>query len=155
MPHKVRPGRQAHLERVRQDRSVNNRTNKQASQDKVFKPEHKSEQFMKIMLDGMDQAKFCLPRHKTLAGTSEMSKRWRPALHVTGAITWGLQEIYFLMPTSVPKDSNMNCTLLARCLDLAQRKLHPDRCLPDNLIVQVDNTTRESKNQHFGLFLST
>ena len=45
-------------------------------------------------------------------------------------------------------------TLLARCLDLAQRKLHPDRCLPDNLIVQVDNTTRESKNQHFGLFLS-
>ena len=146
--------RQAHLERVRQDRSVNNRTNKQASQDKVFKPEHKSEQFMNIMLDGMDQAKFCLPRHKTLAGTSEMSKRWRPALHVTGAITWGLQEIYFLMPTSVPKDSNMNCTLLARCLDLAQRKLHPDRCLPDNLIVQVDNTTRESKNQHFGLFLS-
>ena len=146
--------RHAHLERVRQDRSVNNRTNKQASQDKVFKPEHKSEQFMKIMLDGMDQAKFCLPRHKTLAGTSEMSKRWRPALHVTGAITWGLQEIYFLMPTSAPKDSNMNCKLLARCLDLAQRKLHPDRCLPDNLIVQVDNTTRESKNQHFGLFLS-
>ncbi|CAE7298360.1 unnamed protein product [Symbiodinium sp. CCMP2592] len=140
-----------HLECVRGDRTVNNRTNKHASEKTVYMSK---DRYMKVMIDGMDQAKFCLPRHRKLAATSDASKRWRPAIHVTGVITWGLLEIYFILPSSVPKDSNMNATILARCLDIAQESLEEGQSLPDHLLVQVDNTTRESKNQHFALFLS-
>ena len=76
--------------------------------DKQARLRLSKDRYMKIMIDGMDQAKFCLPRNKKLAATSDASKHWKPALHVTGVITWGLQELYFLLPSSVPKDSNTN-----------------------------------------------
>lgn len=88
---------------------------------------------MKIMIDGMDQAKFRCPRN--LASTNAFSQVARPALHL--------------------KDANMKATCLAAVLDqcqIAVESLGPDYSLPRHLIVAADNTPREAKNQFFATF---
>ena len=141
---------EAHLDEIKADRTVNVRGNllsekcaKNLSSDGV-------EQLLKITIDGMDQAKFRVPRN--LANSADLSKLWRPQLHVVGAIAWGHLERYFIMDSDIPKDSNMESTVLARVLDLVQARitrLNPDAKLPRSLIVGIDNTPREGKNQKF------
>ena len=66
-------------------------------------------------------------------------------------------EFYGIMPFDTPKDASMNCTLLARILDLTAahlRELGDTYGFPAHLCINVDNTPRESKNSHFAAFLS-
>lgn len=52
----------------------------------------------------------------------------------------------------------MNSTILARVLDLLTQKLHKlsaELSLPPVLVINVDNTARESKNSFFGSFCAT
>ena len=43
---------------------------------------------LKCDLDGMDQAKFRVPRN--VESSKQLEPLWRPQLHVTGAIVWGV-----------------------------------------------------------------
>lgn len=147
-----------HLNVVMADRKVNVRGNKLASKPEVWFKESNEESFMKIQIDGMDQSKFTLPRLKRLVGTSALSKAWRPMIHITGVIVWGMLEYYVLMPPDCPKDSNMNATVIARVLDILVSKLKAKGGgfgLPPHLIINCDNTPREGKNSHFASFLSS
>ena len=108
---------------------------------------------LKIDIDGMDQAKFRVPRN--VSNASAMKEMWRPALHVVGVICWGLYEAYILMEPDIPKDSNMQCTMLCLALSWAFKMLS-ERGLkvPLHLVIQADNTCRETKNNPFLLFCS-
>ena len=146
-----------HLNTIKRDRKVNTRGNQKGSDLGNFKPANRHEGFAKLQMDGMDQAKFCIPRAKRLCGTSEYGKCWKPNVHVVGSIVYGVVGIYFLLPMDNPKDSNMQSTLLSRSLDIARCKLSemdPDFDLPERLAIGVDNTPRESKNQLFASFCS-
>lgn len=146
-----------HINIVMADRRIAERGNRLAARDDVFKKGENDDLVMKIQLDGMDQSKFSLPRVKRLVGTSLLSKLWRPGMHVSGAIVFGLLEFYGIMPFDTPKDASMNCTLLARILDLTAahlRELGDTYGFPAHLCINVDNTPRESKNSHFAAFLS-
>lgn len=102
-----------------------------------------------ITIDGMDQAKFRLPRN--LVATKQFEKAWRPQQHMVGTIIAGLMEVYYLLPNDCAQDSNMQLTLLTHTLDKVSEQLQGrGRCMPANLIVQADNTCRETRNQ-FGL----
>lgn len=148
-----------HLNTVKLDRKVNTRGNHAASQIKNFLSDGRHHGIAKIMVDGMDQQKFCLPRAKRLCGTSEYGKCWKPNVHVTGAILFGVCDFFFLLPMDNAKDSSMQCSVLSRVLDVGRTKLQEidrnmDLDLPENLVVAVDNTPRESKNQVFAVYLA-
>ena len=145
-----------HLDQVMADRRVNVRGNKLASDPGVFLKNMNDNKLMKITIDGVDQAKFVLPRSKRLVGTSALAKAWRPQLHVTGVIVWGLLEYYCIMPSDTPKDSCMNITIISRVLDLVkemfQKKGKEEEkqfSFPPSLLIASDNTPRESKNTFF------
>ena len=147
--------KQAHLDCVRQDRSVNTRGNIKCADLKNFQPHRRDVGCMKIMLDGMDQQKFSIPRARRLCGTSEYGKAWKTNVHLVGAVVWGVEEQYYIMPMDVPKDSSMQCTILAKALEETRKRLKMmDEALdlPAHLIVAIDNTPREGKNQYFAQF---
>ena len=60
------------------------------------------------------------------------------------------------MPADCPKDSNMECTVVARILELVFEEFYRDKphAFPRTLIVATDNTAREANNQVFATFLS-
>lgn len=58
---------------------------------------------LNFCLDGMDQAKFRIPRNFSLSKDFQML--WRPTLHVAGSIADGLNEAYFLAGPDVSKAS--------------------------------------------------
>lgn len=92
------------------------------------------------------QAKFRLPRNQ--ANCKEMSTLWRPQAHVVGVLAAGVCEMYFIMDQDLPKDSNMQMTVLSRALDIVQDQLAAaGRAMPHHLCISADNTTREHRNQ--------
>ena len=108
---------------------------------------------MHIRIDGMDQAKFRVPRQ--IENSKQFGQLWRPTLHTVGVIIEGLFEIYLIADADVKKDSNMQCSVLMQALDLAARELQRRGLpMPDNLSVKFDNTAREGKNQTIVKFLA-
>lgn len=111
---------------------------------------------MKLMVDGMDQAKFRTPRN--LAASSAFSQAVRPALHLTGVIAFGLAEFYVILNPDTKKDANMNITCIGKALDLCRALVESwgaDYSLPRHCLIAADNTPRETKNQIFATFAST
>jgi hypothetical protein len=143
-----------HIRMVMADREVSVRANRTAERDASKPSSDGAEQIIKITIDGMDQAKFRVPRN--LASSAEFESLWRPTLHVVGCVVHGRLEAYFIMPSDVPKDANMNCTIISRVLDLVQEQMQSQGSgnivMPQNLILAADNTARESKNQIFANF---
>ena len=99
-----------------------------------------------LKIDGMDQAKFRLPRN--LALSKEFEKRWRPQMHIVAVIAAGVSEHYYVLPPQLAQDSNMTLTLLSHALDniVEDLKRH-GRAMPMNLCIGADNTARENRNQ--------
>jgi hypothetical protein len=141
-----------HIDSVSSDRQCSVRGTLLAEKDARKPTSDGVNQVMKITIDGMDQAKFKCPRN--LANSSQFSSLWRPQLHVVGVLVPGHLEAYFIMGSDLAKDANMNCTIISHVLDMVKEKLG-DAAMPRSLIISADNTTRESKNQHFATYLAT
>jgi hypothetical protein len=94
-----------------------------------------------VIVDGMDQAKFRVPR--ILVKTHALDKLLRPALHVQGAWCHGFGYHLAVADTDMPKDTNNNVEVIARLLDDVYLRHHG---LPLGLHLQQDNTSRECKN---------
>eukprot|EP00969_Alexandrium_andersonii_P024070 1051091-Alexandrium_andersonii.AAC.1 len=62
-----------------------------------------------LSLDGMDQAKFRLPRNIGMG--KDMQKLWRPEIHMHGGLADGACEAYWLCAFSVKKNANLQATL--------------------------------------------
>lgn len=148
--------KQKHFQRHDADRSVNVRGNQLSSDPATFLSQNASLRVVKFMVDGMDQAKFRTPRN--LSASSVFCQAVRPALHLTGAIAFGVLEAYFIMGPDTKKDANMNCTCISKTLDLcksALAKMGPEYGLPRHAIIAADNTPREAKNQFFATFAAS
>ena len=120
---KVDAEKQRHLDIVMSDRQVSVKCNKMASLPSVWQRGKNHASFAKLMIDGMDQCKFALPKIRQAAGTSFYSKCWKPSIHVTGVILFGQLEYYAIMRPTTAKDSNMNSTIVARVLDIMAEKI--------------------------------
>ena len=100
---------------------------------------------LKIDIDGMDQAKWRCPRN--LIHSKEFEKLWVPHLHLVGVIVWGVLEKYFIFPPNVPKDASCMMTVLCHVMDDVQKILSQRGvCMPEHLVVHLDNTPSENKN---------
>ena len=150
----VESERQIHLDRCNADRTVNVRGNRVAALPETWSVAAASAATMKLMIDGMDQAKFRCPRNCVQAATTQFSALHRPPLHMTGCIAFGQLEAYFIMRPDTAKDANMNITIIGRMLDRLQMLLDedPSTQMPRHCILAADNTPRESKNQIFAMF---
>ena len=67
-----------------------------------------------LTVDGMDQAKFKLPRN--LDSSKEFDACWRPQLHLVGVLVPGVLEAFYGMNCDVAADSNLTMTVVARTL---------------------------------------
>ena len=98
--------------------------------------------FMALIADGIDQAKFRLPRQNVKGHAFE--RLIRPALHVQGVWAHGLAYHLSVADADMPKDTNNNVESIARMLEHCLRR---SGGLPLGLHIQQDNTCRECKNQ--------
>ena len=76
---------------------------------------------------------------------------------MVGVICFGMLEYYALLPCDVPKDSNMNATVISRVLDIVANILRAKGerfSFPSTLLLGLDNTPREGKNSYFGSYLA-
>ncbi len=95
-----------------------------------------------LAVDGMDQAKFRVPR--IFCKTHELEKVVRPALHVQGAWAHGFGYHLAVMDADMRKDTNNNVEVISGMLEQIQVT---HGALPLGLHLQQDNTCRECKNQ--------
>ncbi len=95
-----------------------------------------------MVVDGMDQAKFRLPRQKVRSHAFD--RLLRPALHVQGIWAHGGGYHMAVSDADAKKDTVANCEVIARMLDEIFSRYDS---LPLGLHVQQDNTARECKNQ--------
>ena len=75
---------QQHIDVVMADRNHSTRGNHMSERDSKVESPDGLGLMGKLVIDGMDQAKFRCPRN--LASSAEFESLWRPQLHVTGAI---------------------------------------------------------------------
>ena len=108
---------------------------------------------LSIAMDGMDQAKFKVPRNT--CNTKDLESLWRPVLHMTGLIVEGIGEFYQVAESDCKKNSDMNIQCLSHILDKV-RAIYRAKLLvvPQHLVLLTDNTTREQKNQFTVMFLA-
>lgn len=105
------------------------------------------EKCVTIIIDGMDQAKTNLPNHKVIPKST--SSLWSLRTHISGALLHtksphGKYAYAFVDLLQWPHDSNLTITLLINVLSL----FVVDHTLPEILYLQLDNTSRENKNQY-------
>ena len=105
-----------------------------------------------IAVDGMDQAKFRVPRLLGNRKSKFLMKLYRPALHVIGAWIHGFRLAMIVSDEDLKKDSETQCEAIIRSLNDAYGAT--DGFFPLGIHLQQDNTCREGKNQFvMGLLL--
>ncbi len=115
---------------------------------KYYHHRHKArthpEKYMSIIIDGMDQSKTDIPQFVRDTKDSDSVRRLKSC--ITGVLIHGHapHAICYVSPDRYPKDSNMSCAILMDTL----RRCQAHAPLPPVLYLQLDNTTRENKNQN-------
>ena len=98
--------------------------------------------FWFIRSDGVDQAKFRVPRCATK--THAFDKLIRPALHVQGVWCEGFGYHFAVADADMKKDTNNNIEVLARLMESLNQRYG---ALPLAIGLFMDDTSRECKNQ--------
>ena len=104
---------------------------------------------LSVIEDGMDQAKFRVPR--VLTRSHAFERLLRPALHVQGIWAHGGGYQLVVSDSDVCKDTTGNLEVLCRLLSGLYAEFGT---LPLGLHLQLDNTSRENKNQKMLRFVS-
>ena len=104
-----------------------------------------------IIMDGMDQGKFAVPRATHIYRSKELNTLQRPRLHITGAIAHGHFVAFSISNADCPKDSSTMTEMLAHCITLLQQQ--GVNLSKTSLVLQTDNTPREFKNNPLLRFL--
>ena len=104
------------------------------------------------IVDGMDQAKFCVPRHGNMR-SKQLDGFQRPRLHVAGLLMHGHHLLVSVSEANVRKDANTCLELVAHSLTrLKQTGWDLTRT---TYRLQCDNTSRELKNNVTLRFLAS
>ena len=108
----------------------------------------KPEQYMCLMIDGMDQKKTCLPHLRRLP--KDINDECLVQMHLVGCLAYNgtVKPHVFVTYPNVHNDPNLTVTVIQRVL------LNWGNPLPPVLYVQLDNTARENKNSTVFGYLS-
>ena len=106
-----------------------------------------TERVMYMTIDGMDQAKFKVPRN--LSSSKEFESCWRPQVHLVGLLVPGVAEMFFLVSVDTPADSNLTMTLLAKGIERAEDVLRiKGLTLPEHLVLLASGRQQICPLQH-------
>ena len=97
-----------------------------------------------LIQDGMDQAKFKVPRVREIY-TKLYSKLFKPTRHVVGSWLHGHALNFAVADPDLRKDSSTQIEVMARTLSDA---FDTYNCLSSGFQIQQDNTYREGKNKY-------
>jgi len=100
---------------------------------------------LQLIVDALDQAKFCVPRHTP--GAKQLQDCMRPRLHCVGVIAHGFLKMGYIIEPTIAKDSNVFVEVCMQSLHRVmlmckERGLRP----PDRIVIQADNAG-DCKNQ--------
>lgn len=116
-----------------------------------------AENAISVIIDGSDNSQYWSPYFKDRSSSGQSA--WKVALHVMGAIVHGSRAYAYTILDTCPLGANVTIDILHRVL---VAELASNGKLPRVLYLQLDNTTRQCKNQylmawmaylvHIGLF---
>ena len=98
---------------------------------------------MTIRVDGIDQAKFRVPRSNILSHLTD--SLFRPALHIQGVWCHGFGFHFGISDADAKKDTTTNVETVCRMIEAVFRKC---RVLPRTHVLIMDNTSRENNEDH-------
>jgi hypothetical protein len=101
---------------------------------------------LSIVIDGMDENKFRIP--KRIDAAKQLAQLWRPECRFVGCLAEGLTENFFIGDCTLVKDCNLDLTIISHVIHEAQRILQERSvALPSVLRLHSDNASSELKNQ--------
>ena len=111
--------------------------------------------YLMILVDGMDQAKWRLPRFPALRTPKSGAKLGRPTVVVEAVWIVGHRLDFYLLDKDQHHDSNSIQECIALSLEKTIASLRSrSRDVPRCLILLADNTVRESKNQYMFKYMA-
>ena len=85
---------------------------------------------------------------RLLNGSKEFQHSWRPELHFQCCLIEGIVECYFISDADLPKNSDLQATILFTSLQMAKEHFEQKGLnLPSRLRLHTDNASGEGKNQ--------
>ena len=102
---------------------------------------------LSLCIDGADQSDHALPHVQEKSHTS--SEAYKAKVHVTGVIAHGRDTYVYTCPSHVKFGHNMTIQAIWDTIVDIQRR---DGQLPENLYLQLDNTSRQNKGRFLTAF---
>ncbi|CAK9006089.1 unnamed protein product [Durusdinium trenchii] len=106
-----------------------------------------------ICTDGLDQAKFALPRDPQLRANAGLAKHQRPRMKIHGVWCYGYTLNISVMDECSRHDSSAILEMISRAVEDATWVSFCTGFLQFIYVVKADNTVREAKNQHVLTYL--
>lgn len=140
---------QRHLAAVAADRSFINGLRMAASIPETTRTSQTlGGEYLLVIVDGMDQAKWRLPRFPELRTPKSAAHLKRPTVVVEAVWVVGHRLDFYLLDKDQHHDSNSIQECIAQSLEKVAASFESKKSkMPRSIILVADNTVRESKNQ--------
>ena len=108
-----------------------------------------------IVVDGLDKSKFVLPKYEFGRKSAELDKYHRPRVNITGAIAHGWLRGVYISDQQVNTGASFFCEILSQTIEKIHKIAQASQVsMPSHLIVLVDNTVAQAKNNEGTQFLA-
>jgi hypothetical protein len=141
---KVQRQLELHIKSMKEDRKVDAAINAFAQQTARGDLTDPTKTCLSIVIDGMDENKFRIP--KRIDAAKQLAQLWRPECRFVGCLAEGLTENFFIGDCTLVKDCNLDLTIISHVIHEAQRILQERSvALPSVLRLHSDNASSELK----------
>ena len=110
-----------------------------------------SNQYLSMIVDGADQAKYAMPYTCSKSHTSDA--KWKVKMHLLGVIAHGYGAYVFTCPPNFAQGHNVTIQAIFEVLEEIKKE-HNLVSLPETLYLQLDNTTKQNKGKWLMAFLA-
>ena len=133
-----------HIRSMRADRATDANINMVAQQSARGEVDASSS-ILSLTIDGMDEAKFRIPRR--LDCSKQMNVLWRPECRFIGVLCEGHSEGYYIGDCDLIKGASLDLTLISHVITEVQQSCQEKGIqLPGILRLHSDNASSELKN---------
>ena len=122
---------------------------RRAYETKRMKAINNPREYLSLIIDGADAARFALPHFAHASSTT--SKKWHLRLHILGCIAHGRRPYVFTCPSHYAQGHNITIQVIKDVILDTQRR---EGTLPPKLFLQLDNTTKQNKGKYLFGFLA-
>lgn len=106
-----------------------------------------------IIIDALDKSKFVLPKYEFGRKSKELDQFQRPAVILTGAIAHGYHRAIYISDEDLHKGGSFFIEVLCQTIEKVYKASQESgESMPNHLIVVVDNTVAQAKNDEGMVF---